>query len=352
MDDILDWCYDFWSDICSSSGSGYRDGISKTGKVSIITGIVVCLICCVIIIIVLILVLVSINKIEYDEYGLLYDTAVGTVDTEKVYTPGAYWLPLWQKFIKYPKFWKTVSFGADLFPEEAISGSWSNLKTRTRDGVAVEMDLGMQYQLIPEKLIQLHLEFGPEYEIVYEQEARAAVYDAVGDYDAIQLLTNRTEFVNATIQELSKRFENVYAKVRGVQIGNIELSKNINTAIADKLSQQQEGIRVSIERDATLIYADIDLYNAQINGKITELYAQSNATVYTLRTSTDANLTRESASKDQEALLDIKDRLNIEGKDIVTYMWYNLLLNFEQAKLIVNLGKDQDIDALYVNNKN
>ena len=100
--------------------------------------------------IVIILLLASITSIEPTEWGLYYNGFSKNIDLTQVYGSGLHFLLLWNSFITFPATFNTIEFSQ--YP----GANSAALSTRTAEGLAIQLHVSFQYQLIKEELGPLY----------------------------------------------------------------------------------------------------------------------------------------------------------------------------------------------------
>merc|ERR1719346_266403 len=101
------------------------------------------------------------SQIDVTEYALNYSLLTHKVE-KKTYLPGRYWIGPFNYFIRFPSTVTTIAFAdsamqLDLGPGERGE---RELRSRTKDGLDVNIELSFQYQLQMEKLYDLYTTFG------------------------------------------------------------------------------------------------------------------------------------------------------------------------------------------------
>merc|ERR1719265_872096 len=117
---------------------------------------VICGGCCAAwIVIFTILILCSFATLEYVELGLNYSWVAQTVE-DKAYPSGRYFLGLGHSFIKFPATVQTIEFS------DAADAAGPMVRSRTSDGLEVQLEISLQYQLLPTKVSDLYQKFGTD----------------------------------------------------------------------------------------------------------------------------------------------------------------------------------------------
>lgn len=140
-------------------------------------------------------------------YGLKYDDFWKSADTQTVHEPGRYFLGLFRRFLLFPSNVQTLEFVDASTVGISQSGTrLEPLHVRTRDGVAVFLQVSLQYQLMKHELGNLYMQFNMDYEQVYSSIVRDIVVRAVAQYEAVELWEERQACVDRMRDLLADSF--------------------------------------------------------------------------------------------------------------------------------------------------
>jgi hypothetical protein len=111
-----------------------------------------------------ILIGISFSSLEYNEYGLDYNSFTKTID-KVPYTNGRYMLGIGHEFIIFPRAVQTVEFSFD------TAADGPPLYSRTQDGLEVIIEISFQYHFMPEKLFDIYMQYRDNYRQVLRNVA-------------------------------------------------------------------------------------------------------------------------------------------------------------------------------------
>ncbi len=225
-------------------------------------------------------------SLDFQEYGLDYNTWRHTVQPEAVGS-GRYFLGVGHRFLTFPKVYQTIEY-SDV--PDATAGS---VQSRTKDGVEVILSVSFQYQLKQEKINDLFQMYGVEmdglddeeeepYKRVFSYVARDILTDVSTEYNAFEFFSNRTNIGDRMWRELRRVYERDYfATVVFFQLKDVDLPDQFEHAIQDaEVSRQYQQrareiqTKAEIEAETSVIQAQ---YSAQI--MLQEAEAQANSTL-------------------------------------------------------------------------
>lgn len=85
---------------------------------------------------------------------------------------------LFSTFIKYPSIEQSIEFS------DKKTADREKLKTRTKEGLDLNVHFNIQYKLKKDELQQLYRLLGNDYRRVFERLARNSVLEVASDYTA------------------------------------------------------------------------------------------------------------------------------------------------------------------------
>ena len=113
------------------------------------------------------------------------------------------------------------------------------------NGLSIKMDISVRYRPIPDDLPALHTTYGTDYFRKMVQPAlRSVAREVVGRYTPEELYSSkRTELQNQIETGVQSGVEGQFIEVSAVLIRHVELPPQIQTAIENKLKEEQEAER-------------------------------------------------------------------------------------------------------------
>jgi len=207
----------------------------------------------------------GLSSLEPTEYGLEYDWWWESVRDNNgiAYSAGRYWLGLTKTFIRFPAMVETVQFS----DEYGVSGLvlppiWS----RTVEGLAVELECSLQFQVMPTNVTSLYTVLGTfdQAQTYIVQLAKSVIMTEATHYGAHQFFANRTTIAPLIEAELREVFKNkLFAYLQFFQLQKIILPHEFEDAIKNTtLTTQHIGI-VEAMRGRFAIEWETDLLKMQ-----------------------------------------------------------------------------------------
>ena len=88
----------------------------------------------------------SFSTLQVNELGLDYSSITKSIDPT-IYTPGIHFLGVGHSFIRYPSTIQTYDFSHE------IDADAPQVRSRTKQGLDVELEISFQYQVISTELL-------------------------------------------------------------------------------------------------------------------------------------------------------------------------------------------------------
>lgn len=165
--------------------------------------------------------------IKPGEAGIQFKKFSGGLDTENVYGQGFQIVAPWNSMIIYD------------IREQIREESMDVLSS---DGLPITIDVSVRFRPQSDKIGFLHNEIGPNYgEKIVKDVTRAAAREVIGKYTPEEIYSVKRDLVKEGIQnKVREQFSKKYLLLESVNLRSIKLPQSIETAIQDKLTQEQE----------------------------------------------------------------------------------------------------------------
>jgi regulator of protease activity HflC (stomatin/prohibitin superfamily) len=184
------------------------------------------------------------DSIEPDMIGLHYDSHRELVrdDNGQAFAAGKYYLGLGSRFLK--------------FPATVMGMQFTDLHSRTSDGLGIWLSINFDYQLDPFSLMELYRTFGEEgYVDMFRRIAENVLKVEATQYEANEFFTNRTTIGFRIEQRLRSEFipQRIFAKVMSFQLLEIRLPKEFETAVSENKLLLKDVETKTIERTRKIV---------------------------------------------------------------------------------------------------
>lgn len=119
------------------------------------------------------------------------------------------------------------------------------------NGLAIKLDASVQYRLKPKEIVALHQEIGPDYyQKILEPILRSEARRVIGRYTPEEIYSTKRDIIEREIREgLKQKIDGRHIELEGVLIRNVELPEAIRHAIDEKLTAEQEVLKMKYVLD-------------------------------------------------------------------------------------------------------
>uniref|UniRef100_A0A7S3N9L6 Band 7 domain-containing protein n=1 Tax=Euplotes harpa TaxID=151035 RepID=A0A7S3N9L6_9SPIT len=249
-----------------------------------------------------------------------------------MYTSGIHLLGVGHSFIKYPTTVQTYEFS------KAGGADAPNVRSRTKDGLEVELEISFQYIYIPNKIYNLYMRYADHDRTPCKKIAIDILTDVATQYNADQFFFSKDKISGAMQKELNTTFsEYCFSTVDYFQLKSIDLPDKYEIAIQETEVKRQDIHKAEAEKQKMQIELETKIMQAEIASNININKAEGDAS-----TLLQANLaTSESFYKIQNqqalALAEVKRALGLSSPQLLTYLRAKILKEYPEEKMIIGL---------------
>ena len=279
----------------------------------------------------IVLIFTSFRTLEVNEVGLDYSGITKTIDKE-IFTSGIHLLGVGHSFIKYPTTVQTYEFS------KAKGSDAPRVKSRTKDGLEVELEISFQYIYILNKIYDTYMRYAENQNIPWMKIAIDILTDVATQYNAAEFFFNKDKISKSMQDSLNATFsEYWFSTVDYFQLKSIDLPDPYEIAIQETEVKRQDIHKAEAEKAKTAIELETKIMQAKISSNITVNKAMGDAS--SLLQSNVANT--ESFYKIQiqqaTALAAVKKSLGLTNAQLLTYLRAKILKEYPEGKMIIGL---------------
>lgn len=281
---------------------------------------------------ILLLFVCSWASLEYTEFGLDYSVLTRTVGP-RGYSAGRYFLGLGHHFVRFPATVKTIQFASTPDSDAGM------LKSRTSDGLEVELEVSFQYLIMPDKLYDLYMKYGSDYRPVYIRMATDILTTGATKYTANQFFTERSVIgrdMNAMLEHVLK--EQAFVTVPFFQLRTVLLPKEFEDAIQDTEVMKQDIQTAMAQQQARCVEYETKVIQAQQQVKVLE--TQGDAAAQSVLLANDAYVQQLNASVVRQAQAFRALQVGAfagDPKALLRYMQIRAMREHTQGRTVVGL---------------
>ncbi len=166
---------------------------------------------------------------------------------DEALSPGLHWIiPFAESIIPYPISRQTYTM-AQSTNEGQVKGD-DSVTARTSDGQEIYIDASVIYEINPNKVVQVHIQWQNRYadELVRPQ-ARGIVRDTVAQYTVDEVITSKREAMIKTITDtLAEKLSTNGLTLVDFVLRNITFSKEYAASIEQKQIAEQQALQAKL----------------------------------------------------------------------------------------------------------
>lgn len=264
--------------------------------------------------------------------GLKYSLFSNNVE-DRGYGAGRYWLGLGGSFIRFPSTVVTIQFSNEADSKGDL------LRSRTSDGLEVELEVSFQYQLNVSSIYGLYTQFGEDYEKVFVTSAMDVVTIIATRYNATAFFTDRTRISADMEKSLKSHFDKLGADIPYFQLRSVELPPPFEKAIQDTEVKKQDIQTAEAEKENQEVTMETKVLQAQ--QKALEIALQANATGQQILLDAHAYVAQFELAQQLQAksYKPIYEEYLKDEKTFMDYMQVRTLRNHPDTHSVVNLQR-------------
>jgi hypothetical protein len=260
--------------------------------------------CCFGCLLIVILVPISVKALSHNEYGILYDKLTNEVDNEEIFGEGNHVLTPASEFFKYKKTIQSYAFDTQCL---------------TLDGIIMDLNLDLQFQVIKNELFSVFWDFGEQGNL--DRYIRLIIEDSIldtcGDFVAGAFYEFRSIVENAMEANAIADFllSDTHATIVSLNLNNYEFPTRLQNAITDKQETDQDIAKAVNERAGALVQAETVFLTTEVAALSTAIAARAEA-----------------------------DSILIEGvaeARSIEQVWLNRLTNYVMIQAAMNMNADE-----------
>jgi len=274
--------------------------------------------------------LLSVDQIEQNEYGLVFNWVTKKIRNE-VYHGGTHFIGAWNTFVTFPATVQTIEF-SDRLGHNAMP-----LHTRTKEGLALHLSISFQYKLNPDDLPKLYALTNDQYNQLYIRLARDQLLEAAAEYEGPQYWQER-QTIGAHMRGLvDASLKKSYASLWGLQLLIIDLPDQFEDSITKTQVQKQTIMTKENEQVSTGIRADTEVLTADFDRQIRVVQAGADANFSLVTKLAKAEAQKRRINAESAMLGYVRDKLKLTAGGVVQYQQLNAYANLPNANFLANV---------------
>lgn len=264
------------------------------------------------------IIITGFGSVDPTQMALSYNWFFKSLSRNVIVEPGLRWVGPWTSLLKYPKTIQTISY--DNRHRDLLDG-------RTKDGLPLVLGLSFQYQLMPDELYSLYMEYEREegaYIDMYKLMGIHILTEMATNYTAYQFFNDKQKIALEMMFHMDRYFrEHLHATVESLQINEDDLPGPFTDMIlmAATMKQNISKTQKTLGAKVVMMETNVKIAQAQANVTIQNAIGQSSAILQ--NGEADAAVITSYVESEKESYSKIKDTLGLKGDDLLKYIWYD-----------------------------
>ena len=272
------------------------------------------------------LIIASLKKVPSTEMGVQYDVHKKQLEDASK-SGGLFAGPPGFKFIKFPSTFITV----DLLDRTCVSN----------DGLLVTFSVTFQYQMTPANVYPAIIKYRDyhKWASTVEQAGLSAIHHSCSEF-AVTDFQNKRGTIQSTMEnnlklklEGDENEEGVNAVAVSLQLTYVHLPQQYNEPVAEKQAAEEDIALATAQRKQETTKANTKLLKAKEQARKIKDTAQNEAEVLLTEARLKAEETLYSFQKEAEALVEVKERLNLTTEGVLAYLQNKMMAEANNLKV-------------------
>jgi regulator of protease activity HflC (stomatin/prohibitin superfamily) len=209
---------------------------------------------------------------------------------QEVLGPGRYWIGMNEELYIFPTYQQNYTWTQE--PDSSGDTTDESITFQTKEGMAVNVDIGISYSVNPDKVSELFQKYRKGVDEITDLVLRNAVRDALNEIGSSLSVeeaysTKKTELMASVQSRVSDEFKGIGIIVENLYlIGTMRLPANVTAALNSKIEATQKAQQRENELRESEAQAKKEVAQAEGQAKATILRAQAEAQANKLKLQT------------------------------------------------------------------
>lgn len=246
------------------------------------------------------------SPVEKDQWGLVQDKYTGQVDTSRhPYGLGHHPIGINKKFLTFPRPVQRVDLNVTAF---------------TDNQVEVFVPVTFYYQLIPENLGRLYLEYPKTYSVLAEARANSAMKGISTSFSVQNFLLNRTSILKTFWRSVKTSLSEIYLEVPEelFTMGGVQFPPTVDKTNLETAAQNQRNEEAKLNRILQNERSKTQVLLQEISANITRVEQAGVAAAQRIRAEARAESSRILESAETRGLNDLLQAVNATDPGVRT----------------------------------
>lgn len=280
-------------------------------------------------------------SVEVTEYALNYSLIRRKVEPQ-TYAPGRYWISPLNFFVKFPATLTTIQFSDSAMQNDlsTTERGESQLRSRTRDGLDVFIELSFQYQLARDRLYDLYTLMGgyPDYHDIFVRVAIDRLTETATKYSATEFFTQRTAIGKDMEALLEREFSaDLSSHVFSFQLRSVGLPRDFEEAIQETEVMKQDLSVAIAEQNSTRVSLETQLMQARRGTQVAANRGEAEAAAVMLANTAEVTQYNATQRKVADGYSGVLEALGSRTAALLDYMRVRALRDHPSQRTVVGI---------------
>ncbi len=286
----------------------------------------------------LIIILVSsFSSIGVGQIGLDYSSMFKSID-KATYGSGFYYIGLTHSFLKFPGVVQNIEFSNE------AKANMGPIKSRTLDGLEVQLEISFQYRLMFERLHDMYMKYGKNYEKIFIYSAVDVLTDMTTKFTAYKFFYDRQLIGDSMRSQLALTFNTTcFAVVESLQLRTVDLPNEFEASIQETEVKKQDIEKAKAEEVKTQVECETRVKEAQFQMNVTINRAMGEVMTIQQNNLAEVQNTLVTQRQQTEAYYQLKAHLGLTNEQLLSYVKAKVIKDYpSSSNMIISLSKLND----------
>jgi regulator of protease activity HflC (stomatin/prohibitin superfamily) len=241
-----------------------------------------------------------------------------TIDEDRAYFNGRYFVGLGLSFQKYKTTWQAV---------DMIKSKGSSIRAWSKEGQLIELDVSFYVQLEKDHVIDFFHRYGMKeerYFAIFKRIATRAIKQVTVNYEAADFFEKRGTIREDMFAVMRERFRTDFMHVELLALRNIDLPDAFENKIVEKVVTAQEIKTEEHIKNTNVKLAEIEVILGTADAEIKFMLAKADADAVRLVEKAKSDGNAELRAAEGYLYAQLKDTLGFNAQELVKYRYAQL----------------------------
>ena len=282
----------------------------------------------------IVILIFSFGSIGVNQIGLDYSSLFQSIE-KRPCSSGYYYIGITHSFLKFPSVVQNIEFSKE---RKANMGP---IRSRTLDGLEVQIEMSFQYRLKYERLYDMYMRYGPDYEKVFIVTAVDILTDMTTKFTAYKFFYDRQYIGDTMKKELANSFNTTcYSVIEALQLRTVDLPDQFEESIQETEVKKQDIEKAKAEENKVIVECETKVKEAEFQRNVTLNKALGDLVTIEQNNIAEVQNVRITQLQQADAYLALKIHMRLNTTQLLEYIKAKLIKDYEHSgNMIIGLNK-------------